>query len=647
MSKSLILCDCLKTQSFDVETLSKSAGLPCSRVHTALCTKELGDAAVLLEKGDAVVACLQERQVFEELAEELGAEMPEFVDLRDRAGWSEDGAKSTPKMAALTAESLLAPHSVKMLDVESSGQCLIIGNADVALAAAEQLSEILSVTVLLNDAADAAIPNGYDLVLGKLRSARGSLGSFDVKIDALQLSINGGRGDIKFEAPRDGGRTTCDILLDLRGDTPLFHHKRDGYIRPDPRDPKAVAKAVFDASQLVGGFEKPFYIALEPHLCAHTRAGISGCSNCIDTCQTGAISSDGEHVKIDANICAGCGGCASMCPSGAITFDALPLEYLLQRVETMSKTYRAAGGKSPRLLVHDAEFGGEMISLAARFGRGLPADVIPLEVESLTNFGHAEILAALGCGYTAVDLLLTPTSERPTIEVAVELAQVLGAEGRIRMLDVSEPDALSDALYGQTVAKSTASILPIGNRRQVTRLAAKALIADERTIALPVGAPYGAVVVDQDACTLCLSCVSLCPSGALMDNPDAPQLRFQEDACLQCGICTQACPESAITLLPQMDLSDAVFAQRVLHEEEPFACISCDALFGVKSSVERIMDKLAGKHPMFADSEQAKLIQMCDKCRIEAQYHSDSSPFQAAPRPKTRTTDDYLKRRDS
>ena len=253
----------------------------------------------------------------------------------------------------------------------------------------------------------------------------------------------------------------------------------------------------------------------------------------------------------------------------------------------------------------------------------------------------------MGCGYTAVDLLLTPTSERPTIEVAVELAQVLGAEGRIRMLDVSEPDALSDALYGQTVTKSTASILPIGNRRQVTRLAAKALIADESTIALPEGAPYGAVVVDQDACTLCLSCVSLCPSGALMDNPDAPQLRFQEDACLQCGICTQACPESAITLLPQMDLSDAVFAQRVLNEEEPFACISCDALFGVKSSVERIMDKLAGKHPMFADSEQAKLIQMCDKCRIEAQYHSDSSPFQAAPRPKTRTTDDYLKRRDS
>ncbi|MBV1925548.1 MAG: 4Fe-4S binding protein, partial [Rhodobacteraceae bacterium] len=137
-----------------------------------------------------------------------------------------------------------------------------------------------------------------------------------------------------------------------------------------------------------------------------------------------------------------------------------------------------------------------------------------------------------------------------------------------------------------------------------------------------------------------------CPSGALLDNEDTPQLRFQEDACLQCGICSHACPENAIGLLPQLDLSDAALSQRVLHEEDPFACISCGSLFGVKSTINRIMDKLVEKHAMFATTEQGKLIQMCDKCRIEAQYHSTSSPFQAAPRPRTRTTDDYLKRRD-
>jgi ferredoxin len=447
--------------------------------------------------------------------------------------------------------------------------------------------------------------------------------------------------------PRDGGRTECDMIVDLRGDTPLFHYKREGYMRADPRHADAVSKAVQEASQLVGGFEKPFYVALDPHICAHSRAGISGCSNCIDNCETGAIRPDGDHVAIDPLVCAGCGGCASVCPSGAITYGAPSFSFLLQRLETMAKTYREAGGKSPRLLVHDAEFGGEMISLSARFGRGLPADVIPIEVESLSTFGHAEILAALGCGFAAVDILLAPKSERPLLENTLELALAISGNAAIRLLDLDEPDALSDALYDQSVAKPAPPILPIGSRRQVTRLAAKAIhTTPEVPIKLPQGAPFGAVVVDQDACTLCLSCVSLCPSGALLDNEDRPQLRFQEDACLQCGICSHACPENAITLVPQLDLSDAALSQRVLHEEEPFACISCGSLFGVKSTIDRVMDKLVEKHSMFATSEQGKLIQMCDKCRIEAQYHSTSSPFQSAPRPRTRTTDDYLKRRD-
>jgi ferredoxin len=153
------------------------------------------------------------------------------------------------------------------------------------------------------------------------------------------------------------------------------------------------------------------------------------------------------------------------------------------------------------------------------------------------------------------------------------------------------------------------------------------------------------VLVDQDACTLCLSCVSLCPSGALMDNEDLPQLRFQEDACLQCGICATICPEDAIGYEPRLNLADDAFSQVILNEEEPFACIECGALFGVKSTVEKVVEKLAGKHSMFATSDTAKMIQMCDGCRINAQYHSKNNPFAGAERPAVRTTEDYLRKR--
>jgi ferredoxin len=628
--------------------------MACSKVHTALCTNELASAAAAIEAGGAVIACLQERQIFEELADEIrdtsprSIEPPQFLDLRDRAGWSEDGSQATAKMAALLSDFSLQIPAGKAFDIQSDGRCIILGPEPVALAAAAQLSEILSVTVLLEKGDDIPVRRDFDVVVGHLRAASGSLGQFEISIDALQMVAPGGRGAPQLTAPRDGGRSACDLILDLRGEMPLFHHKRDGYLRADPRHAEAVSAAIFEASQMVGVFEKPFYVALDPHICAHTRSGIAGCSNCINTCETGAISSDGEHVKIDPLICAGCGGCASACPSGAITYEVAGFGSLTQRLEAMAKTYRQAGGKAPRLLVHDAEFGGEMISLTARFGRGLPHDVIPLEIESLSTFGHAEMLAALGCGFVAVDVLLAPKTEHPPLESALALALAISGQAALRLLDLNDPDALSEALYGQDIATPAAPILPIGNRRQVTRLAAKTLRpVPKAPIALPKGAPYGAVVVDTDKCTLCLSCVSLCPSGALLDNEDVPQLRFQEDACLQCGICSHACPENAITLLPQLDLSDDALAQRILHEEEPFACISCGSLFGVKSSVERIIDKLADKHPMFTGSDNAKLIQMCDKCRVEAQFGNTTNPFQGGARVPTRTTDDYLKERDS
>ncbi len=74
---------------------------------------------------------------------------------------------------------------------------------------------------------------------------------------------------------------------------------------------------------------------------------------------------------------------------------------LFRRIQTLARAYLEAGGSNPRLLVHDAH-GAEMIRLAARYGRGLPADVIPLEVEALAGFGHAEMLAALAHGFAGV-----------------------------------------------------------------------------------------------------------------------------------------------------------------------------------------------------------------------------------------------------
>lgn len=647
MSKRLITCDCQGSMTVDSETLAKTAGFSAAPPCSALCTTQIDRAAEALTGGNTILCCTQEGRTFEALAEELGTDPAPLLDLRDRAGWSADPGDKLPKMSALLAEANLPARPDRTIDVISEGLCLILGPAAVALEAAAQLAPYLGVTVLLEQPDDLPDSRAFDVVVGRLRKASGALGQFDVTIDALQMIEPGGRGAFSLTAPRDGGKSACDILLDLRGETPLFpaHEKREGYLRADPGHAPSVAAAVLAASHLVGTFEKVLHVRTEPLLCAHSRAQQTGCTRCLDLCPTGAITPSGEFVTVDPMVCAGCGACSAVCPSGAISYDAPPVDLVMARVQALAKAYLTAGGAAPRLLVHDAH-GAEMIRLSARHGDGLPADVIPLELPALGAFGHAEALAALAAGFADVTLLPGPKADLPPLEAQVALARALASDGAVHILDTPDPDALSAALYDATPPAPLASpIRPMGTRRQITRQAARALHPETDTLPLPEGAPYGAVLVDTDACTLCLSCVSLCPSGALGDNPDMPQLRFQEDACLQCGLCAQICPEDAIAYEPRLDLTDAALSQRVLHEEEPFACVDCGALFGVKSSVERIMAKLEG-HAMFT-GDKLRMIQMCDDCRVKAQFHSADNPFSGGERPKVRTTDDYLsKRRD-
>lgn len=664
MSKSatrLLLCDCTGTMRPDAEAIAQGAGLACDQVHSHLCRTQAAVATSALKSGEKVIiACAQEAPAFMELAEELeAADRLLCVDIRDRAGWTDsDGAG--PKMAALIADARLAPPSLPLMDVESEGICLVYGAGEAALDAAARLAPALSVTCMLSDPAEVSpAPDGdMDIVTGRISNASGALGRFALEIDGYAELAPAGRGERRFTEPRDGAKSDCDIIVDLSGGQPLFpaHHKRDGYLRADPGDPLAVERVLFDAAQLTGTFEKPLHIRFDEALCAHSRASRSGCNRCLDVCPTSAITPDGDTVRIDPNICAGCGACHAVCPSGAAASDDPPVAHLFRRLRTMAEAYAKAGGTSPRLLVHDGEHGAEMIRLAARFGRGLPGDVIPLEIPALATFGHAEQVTALALGYAGVDILAGPRTERPAIEAQIELAAAIisgaGVKGeRIRLIEPADPDALSDLLYVDPPAPlGVEPILPLGGRRDAVRLAARALSGGtppDAPLPLPAGAPYGAIIVDTDACTLCLACVSLCPPGALLDNPDKPELSFREEACLQCGICFDTCPENAITLVPQLDLSDDALAGRVLNEEEPFACVECGALFGVKSTIDRIVEKLAGKHYMFTSSDNVRLIQMCDDCRIRSQAHSEGQPFFVGERPRPRTTEDDLAEREA
>jgi ferredoxin len=660
----ILVCSCEDTIPLDAGALARGCRNFDIVSGRQFCRAELDRLRALAGSGAPLtVGCTQEEPLFREVTDNSGADL-RFVNLRESAGWSADAAKAGPKMAALAAAAAEAMPDIPFVPIESAGVLLVYGRDERAIEAAGLLKEHLDITVLLTRPDQVMPPRTADfpVVKGTIRTAKGHLGAFELVVDDYAMPQPSSRGALVFAPSRDGTTSRCDIVLDLSDRAPLFPASdlRDGYLRADPGDPAAVLRAVLRARDLVGSFDKPRYIAFDAELCAHSRSRIVGCHRCLDLCPTSAITPHGDHVLIDEKICAGCGQCAAVCPTGAASYALPPADALLRKLRTMLMAYREAGGTSPVLLLHDEAHGGALIDALARHGDGLPAHVLPLAVNEVTQIGIECVAAAFAYGAVAVRIVLhakprhDPAGLYQTIALAEAILSGLGLDGaRIATIETDDPFALGDALRAMTLGAPVprpASFAPAGGRRGLLRLAVRELhraaSATTETIVLPAGAPFGAVEV-TDGCTLCLSCVSACPTGALSDDPDRPVLRFAEDACVQCGLCKATCPEKVITLVPRLAFAAAT-ATRVLREEEPFYCIRCGKPFGVKSTIDRILAKLEGKHWMYQSAPQRlDLIKMCEDCRVIVVAQEGFDPHDAPPRPKLRTTDDYLRERET
>jgi ferredoxin len=665
--RTIFVCSCEDTMPLDTGALAK--GCRGSDVHVAkqLCRAEIGRFRAIASGATSLtVACTQETAVFDEVAEEAGRSDPiSYANIRETAGWSNQAAAAGPKMAALLAAAVESMPAVRTTTLESEGVVLIYGKDERAVEAGNLLKDHLNVTVLLKDACAIAPPAStvFPVARGNVKTAKGYLGAFELTIDKFALPKPSSRAELVFGPSRNGAQSRCDIVLDLSGGTPLFTAAefREGYLRADPEDAATVLRMILKARDLVGTFEKPLYINLSEDLCAHARSRIVGCTRCLELCPTGAITPAGNHVAIDAAICAGCGQCAAVCPTGAASYALPPAEALMRKVRTLLSTFRTAGGENPILLIHDEAHGAALISALARFGEGLPARILPLAVNEVTQVGLEAIAAAFAYGASAVRLLVRAKPLHDTaglnrsIELADRILQGLGfGVDRVAAIETDDPDELRSALDDVPIMSAThrpASFMPTGPKRSALRFALRELHdaapAPVDIIPLPERAPFGTIEVDAQGCTLCLSCVSACPTGALVDDPDRPLLRFSEGACVQCGLCQATCPEKVITLKPQIDFRAATASAQVIKEEQPFCCIRCGKPFGVRSTIERVAEKLAGKHWMFKVTPgRMELIKMCDDCRVAVVTEQDFDPFGSPPRNPPRTTEDYLRERE-
>ena len=345
-------------------------------------------------------------------------------------------------MAALIAAAAEPAPDYPFVSLNSEGVTLLYGKDERAIEAANLLKDHLDVTVLIKPGADVAPAwvTEFPVVKGSIRQAKGYLGAFELTVDDYAAPNPSSRGELTFGPARNGATSRCDIVIDLSGGASLFPAAdlRDGYLRADPGDPAAVLRAVLKARDLVGTFDKPRYITFTEDLCAHSRSKIVGCRRCLDLCPTGAIAPNGDHVAIDAHICAGCGQCAAACPTGAAAYALPPSDALLRKLRALLGAYREAGGKQAVVMFHDGEHGGELIDALARHGDGLPANVLPVQVNEVTQVGLEAVAASFAYGASAVRFLIRAKPRHDvaglakTIALAEPILAGLGFAGSAR-----------------------------------------------------------------------------------------------------------------------------------------------------------------------------------------------------------------------
>jgi ferredoxin len=368
---------------------------------------------------------------------------------------------------------------------------------------------------------------------------------------------------------------------------------------------------------MTGVFEKPKFFDYDAEICAHGRSGVEGCNRCVEACPAQAITTLAESISVNPNLCQGGGVCASVCPTGAIRYHYPQPETTLEQLAALIKTYREQGGMDP-VICFMSEADAPALDV-------LPDNVLPVLLEELASVGFEVWLAALCFGAASVYLLdcgsvpdMVSAPLKDQVQVAQSILEGFGYPGSVLSYitdvnDIARSNSLMPSIKPATYKTGN-------NKRQMAFFAIDHLyhqaVDPARILAMPDASPFGRIMVDQQACTLCMACTSVCPANAINAGGETPKLIFHEMNCVQCGICAKACPEQAISLEPRL-LADSEqrLAAATLNEETPFLCISCGKPFATQSVINIMMAKLQG-HWMYQSERSRQRLRMCEDCRV-------------------------------
>lgn len=355
------------------------------------------------------------------------------------------------------------------------------------------------------------------------------------------------------------------------------------------------------------------FIKYNLSFCQYHHRRTSVCGHCADLCPTGAITKGDARKELEiADIdCNGCGRCAAICPTGAIDYAPIPRS-AFQRISSL---YKECG-----VLILSGRADIENLQL------NLHRNVVPFFLEELDFIDESHLLSLLQkSGYP---VLLYTDSLSSVMENVVSVLNIIFQKkyNRQAIFVCSNENELSEA--ASRLAPLPETLYNLDERslgkREIFAARLSHLVAqdDFGTVQTGPHLRYGSICIDEQQCTLCLSCADACIAGALTVHAEDNTLRYTAALCTECGYCEATCPERNCLHIErnQLGLYPDFFRRKVMAKDEIFKCVECGKGFAPAKAVGKIA---AMMQPLFSeDRVRIKSLYCCPDCKARVMLES-------------------------